>query len=239
MPHAIGCKLSLSPARRYVCDLLQLTRRIPAVPVQRRMKLADVAAAREAAAPRPSWRAIFLKAFAHVSAVNPLLRRSYLSLPWPRLHEHDETIASVPVEWLQHGEEELAFVSLRRPEAMSLSEIDAALQAENCPGPPRLPRFALRFGLACSGRFRTRLFGTFGLSAYAGLSAAPLHPLSMFAPTLHHGPVDERGMADVCLTYDHRVLDGCDAARALSAVEQMLHERLLTELRYLETVEAA
>ena len=66
-----------------------------------------------------------------------------------------------------------------------------------------------------------------------------MHPLSLLAPTLHHGPVDRHGEMDVCLSYDHRVLDGCDAARALGELELTLRERVLMELRYNEAVEAA
>ena len=38
--------------------------------------------------PRPSWCAIFTKAYAVVAARYPELRRAYLKFPFPRLYEH-------------------------------------------------------------------------------------------------------------------------------------------------------
>ena len=72
MPHSIRQTLPLSRFWRILCDVIPLGRPSQAVRVQRRLLLADVAAARAIASPSPSWRAVFLKAFAHVSAANPL-----------------------------------------------------------------------------------------------------------------------------------------------------------------------
>ena len=227
MPQAIGRKLKLSPVRRFFCGLLYPSREHPSVQIHRRMKLAAIAAARAAAVPCPSWRALFLKAFAHVSASNPLLRRCYLPLPWPHLYEHPETIAAIPVERNRNNENDSIIILCS--ETLPLSEIDAALESTvRSTAPPR--RVALRLGMACSGRFRARLFGTFAMSAPAGMSAAL---------TLAYGPVNESGETDVRLTYDCRVVDGFGASRALGEMEQVLHERMLTELRYIESVEAA
>ena len=229
MPHAIGRKLTLSFARRFFRDLLLRARRNPIASMQRRMRLAAVAAARELAVPRPSWQAIFLKAFAHVSAGNPLLRRCHLSWPWPRWYQHAETVAAIPVERPQP-----TFVLLPGSETLRLSEVDAALQEEERIATlPDASHFALRLGLACSGRVRAAHCGTFSLSA------TQREPVTPFVPALHHGPVDERDEANVCLTYDLRVLDSFDAARALGELEQVLHERILTELRYIESLEVA
>src|SRR5207248_6521574 len=98
MPQAIGRKVPLSLPRRYVCDLLHFARNVPSVPVQRRLRLAAVAAARETAQPRPTWCALFTKAFACLSAANPRLRRVYISYPWPHLYEHFENVATLAVE---------------------------------------------------------------------------------------------------------------------------------------------
>src|SRR5262249_3292868 len=64
MSHAVGRYLPLSPARRFVGDLVHFAKQVPTVPMQRRMSLADVVAARKAAPNRPSWCSIFAKAFA-------------------------------------------------------------------------------------------------------------------------------------------------------------------------------
>ena len=68
-----GRNLALSLPRRFICDLLHFARRVPTVPVQRRMNVAAVVAARAASAPRPSWAAIFTKAYGFVCAARPEL----------------------------------------------------------------------------------------------------------------------------------------------------------------------
>src|SRR5262249_43346786 len=84
-PHART--LALTPPRRVIGDLVHFARRVPTVPVQRRMRLAAVAAARSAARPRPGWCAVFTKAYAIVAAARPELRRTYLAFPRPHLYE--------------------------------------------------------------------------------------------------------------------------------------------------------
>ena len=98
MSQAIGRYLPLSPARRFIGDLVHFAKQVPTVPMQRRMSLANVAAARHEAEPRPSWCAIFAKAFAIVAARRAEFRRAYISFPIARLYEHPITIASVAIE---------------------------------------------------------------------------------------------------------------------------------------------
>src|SRR5262249_43972519 len=68
MTKPIGRSLSLSVARRLICDLMHCSRHVPLIPMERRMRLAEVAAARLTAHPRPSWCAIVLKAYSFVAA---------------------------------------------------------------------------------------------------------------------------------------------------------------------------
>ena len=80
-----GRRIPLSRARRLAIDYLHFAAAIPTVPVQRRVHLTPVIEARAALADRPSWTAVFVKAFAVVSAEVPELRRAYIKLPWPHL----------------------------------------------------------------------------------------------------------------------------------------------------------
>jgi len=255
MPQPVGRKLPLSLPRRFICDLLHFARKVPSVPVQRRMRLAEVVAARRAADPRPSWCAIFTKAYAIVTAANPLLRRVYIGFPRPHLYEYATNVATLAVERPYEGEDAVFFAPVRRPETMSLHQIDArlrrykedpiddigcfrrALRVSRWPRPLR--RLAWRFILNWAGRLRADYVGTFAVSVYAGLGAASLHPLSMLTSTLNYGVIDEKGEVDVRLIYDHRVLDGGTVARALAELERVLTHEVLTELRYLRGVEAA
>src|SRR5438552_1809090 len=98
MPEPLGRTLALSLPRRFVCDLMHLARQVPTVPVQRRMNLAILAEARRLAVTKPSWCAIFTKAYGIIAAARPELRRAYISFPRPHLYEHPNNIASIAIE---------------------------------------------------------------------------------------------------------------------------------------------
>src|SRR5262245_50569166 len=94
----LGRSIRLSLPRKLVCDLVHFAHKIPSVPVQKEVKLHEVEEARAKLAARPSWAAIFTKAYARVAAEMPELRRAYLYFPWARLYEHPINVASVAVE---------------------------------------------------------------------------------------------------------------------------------------------
>jgi pyruvate/2-oxoglutarate dehydrogenase complex dihydrolipoamide acyltransferase (E2) component len=255
MSQPAGINVPLSPARRFICDLLHFARQIPTVPVQRRMNLAAVVAARAAAAPKPSWCAIFTKAYAFTCAAWPELRRAYLTFPRPHLHEHPISNATIAVERRLGDEDAVFFGHVREPEKLALAEIDAHLRRfkeqpletmsafRRVLRLSRLPRPLRRLlwwaGLNVSGRKRAHYLGTFAVSVYSGLGAASLHPLSVLTSTLNYGVVEPDGSVDVRLVYDHRVLDGATVARALADLERILNHEILAELRYLRSTDAA
>lgn len=250
-----GRWLRLSTPRRLICDLMHFARKVPTVPVERRMQLAAVAAARRRAAPRPSWCAIFTKALAFVAAARPELRRAYMSFPWAHLYEHPQSVASVAFERQLDDTDAVLFAPLRGPESRGLHEIDTWLKrckempVEKVPAfrrglaisrlPLPLRRFVWWFGLNVWGRKRAHYMGTFGVSVYGGLGAASLHPLSPLTTVLNYGVIDANGGVDVRLVYDHRVLDGATVARALEDMERVLNGEILAELRYFQAVDAA
>jgi hypothetical protein len=250
-----GRNIPLSLPRRFIGDLLHCARRVPTVPVQRRMDLGAVRAARQQAAPRPSWCALFTKAYAFVAAARPELRRCYLAFPTPHLYEHPINVASVAVERRFGDEDAVFFGHVRSPEGRPLPDLDAKLrelkeqpvehigafrQALRVSGLPRpLRRLAWWVGLNVSGRKRAHFMGTFGVSVYGGLGAASLHPLSPLTTTLNYGVIAADGSVDVRLVYDHRVLDGATVARALQDLERVLQCEIVAELRYLRSVDAA
>ena len=172
---------------------------------------------------RPSWCAIFTKAYAIVAARRAQRRRAYLSFPRPHLYEHFCTSRQSRLSAL-HGEEAVLFAHVRSPEDMPLAELDGqlrrfkeqpiesigsfrhALKLSSLPRPIR--RLGWWFALNCWGRSCADYIGTYGVSVYAGLGAASLHPLSPLTTTLNYGVVEADGSVDVRLVYDHRVLDG-------------------------------
>src|SRR6266513_2502218 len=107
----VGRRLALSVPRRIICDLLAFAEAVPCVPVQRRMNVAGVAAAR-----------------ARVALAFPELRRAYLPFPRPCLYEHPHSIASIAVERQYEGENAIFWGHLRRPERQSLRELQTLLR---------------------------------------------------------------------------------------------------------------
>ena len=241
-----GRWVRLSAPRRFLGDLLRFAAAIPSVPVQRRMHLADVAAARLAAPGRPGWPAVFLKAYANVAAETPALRRAYVKLPWPHLVEYPHSVASVAVERDYEGEPAVFFGRVGDPASLPLAAVHARvrlfaeapvlsvkpfrkmLAVGRLPGPVR--RLLLWLGLNL-GRTRPGQFGTFGLSAYSSLGSESLHPLSPLTTTLTYGVVRADGTVTVRVVYDHRVTDGATIARALAKLEAELLGPISDELR--------
>src|SRR5262245_54153380 len=93
-----GIRVALSPARRVVAELLHHAAKIPSVPLKRTINIANLIEARNQCPSRPSWIAIFLKAYALVARDFPELRRTYVPLPWPHLYEHPYSECTVLVE---------------------------------------------------------------------------------------------------------------------------------------------
>ena len=249
-----GRRIPLSRARRLVIDFLHFAAGIPTVPVQRRLHLRPAIDARATLADRPSWTAIFVKAFAVVSAEVPELRRAYLKLPWPHLHERDTPAASVMVERDLDGEKAVLVGRVKDPAALSLADLTArlrelaerpveevtdfrrSLRLARWPRPVR--RLLMWLGLNL-GSERARHFGTFAVSVYSALGAESLHPLSPLTCLLNYGVFTPDGEVDVRVVYDHRVMDGATVARALARLEEVLAGPIADELRGLATTQAA
>lgn len=255
MPQPVGRNLPLSLPRRIIIDLMHFAKQVPSIPVQRRMNLASLVAAREAAEPRPSWVSIFTKAYALVATRWPEVRRAYMGWPWPHLYQNPGNVASVAVERPLDDENAVFFGLIRSPEERGLLELDSKLRRfkeepiENIGAfrrmlligrlPRPLRRLAWWIGLNASGRKRAAFFGTFGVTVYSGLGAASLHPLTPCTSCLNYDVIDEHGNVDVRITYDHRVLDGANVARILADLEDVLNGAIVNELRYLRSLEVA
>ncbi len=247
MGERAGRWVPLSLPRRMVNDLMRHCRHVPTVIAERRFRLGALVAARRTWPQRPSWAGMFLKAFAKVAENMPPLRRAYLPYPWPHLYEHPTSTASLTVERELDGEEAVFIAQFPRPDQCSLCDLDRrirgakelpphsiapmrrALRIARLPAPLR--RLLWWIGLYWSGRERARHFGTFGLTSPAAAGAGMQQVLTILTSTLHYGLLDSAGDLDMRLTFDHRVYDGATAARALTAMEEVLHAEILSELR--------
>lgn len=249
MPLTPGQTLRLSRGRRMVIDWLHFSRAAAPVTVERVVRIPEVAAARLAANPRPGWYPVLLKAFALAAVRVPDVRRSLLTFPYARLYEHAGSVAAVTAERELDGEPAVLVFQVRRPEEMPLTEIDARFQqAKTAPLKEvaafrralrllRLPRPVRRLawwlGLRVSGAWRERHFGTFAASSVVGAGGTLVNPLAPLTTLFTFGPVGPDGLVVLRLVFDHRVMDGVPAARALVETEAALRGEVLAELRAL------
>jgi 2-oxoacid dehydrogenases acyltransferase (catalytic domain) len=249
-----GRRIPLSRARRLVIDFLHFSTAIPTVPVQRRMHIQPVIDARSALPNRPAWTAIFVKAFALVSAEMPELRRAFLKLPWRHLHEYPQPVASVAIERDFEGDKAVLVARIKDPASLSLPELSRRVRTfaecpvrdvkdfrralRTCLLPRPIRRLMWWIGLNYPSQ-RIRYFGTFGVSVYSGLGAESLHPLAPLTTILNYGVFSPDGQVDVRVVYDHRVMDGAIVARALARLEEVLAGPIVDELRELGVVKTS
>jgi hypothetical protein len=242
-----GRSHAISPFRRLVNDLMHFSRKVPSVTIERRLNLSAVVSARLACAARPCWSAIFIKGFALVTRRYPEFRLSYMSFPWPRLYEHPHHIATLNIEREVDGEKMVVCAQVPSPDQCSLLEIHRLVRSyrerpvEEIPSHVRarrlsrvpwpLRRWLWWAGLNVLGGHRCEYFGTFGTTTVAAHGAGVFQIIPLLTSTLYYGLLDEAGCLDMRLAFDHRVLDGVTAARALLDLEEILHEEILRELR--------
>ena len=124
-----GRSMPISPARRLVIDFMRLSQDIPLVSVQRRMHLERAVRARSQCAERPSWMAIFTKAYGVVSEQFPELRRAYVKLPWPRFYEYEKPVALLPLGIDYRSEESIFTIRIGNPGKMRLADVDRTIVA--------------------------------------------------------------------------------------------------------------
>jgi hypothetical protein len=256
MSYPVDRTIALSPARRLACDVLHFAQKVPLVVLERRMRLADVARARAAIPTKPSWFAVFAKAYGVIAARRPVLRRSYLTLPWPRLFEHARNVAVMPIERRLRDENVILYVSLAEPERQTIQQLDARIRQHKSTAlendsffqtqlwTSRLPRSLRRLlwwlGLNLLGRVRAYFYGTFGITSVSAFGSCLVTILPPLTTTLTYGVVEEDGSVMVRLCFDHRVMDGAEPARALADLEEVLNGEIVAELRQMvELPEAA
>ena len=167
------------------------------------------------------------------------MRRCYLSFPWARLYEHDESIASVGVERMYDGEPGVFFAHIHGPEKLTLPTLETELrrckeepiekiadfqtQLRVSSLPQVIRRFAWWYVTHVRGYRKAQWMGTFGVSVYSSLGAESLHQLTPLTTALNYGVIQKNGDVMVRVTYDHRVMDGATMARALNRLDEVLH----------------
>jgi hypothetical protein len=255
MSQPINRTVSLSPARRLVSDVMHFGQKVASMMLERRAQLAPVALARAALPNKPSWYAIFAKAYGIVSARHPELRRSYMTLPWARLFEHAQNVAMVPIERQMGDEDIVVYVPLPEPEKRTIQELDDCLyQHKDKPLesikffrtqlwtsrlPQPLRRLLWWLGLNMWGRVRAYFYGTFGLTGLGAYDTTCVTILSPLTITLTYGVIEPDGSVILRLNFDHRVMDGALPARSLIELEEVLNGEILQELQQMKTLPLA
>lgn len=236
-----------APAVGHGCvdDIAELSKTIPLFPVDREMRLADVAAARAAAARRIGWAAIFLKAYALVAREMPALRSWRAGRILPRIVTSSASVGVLAMNRVDDGTDRLFFARLASPDAASLPMLQAAIdrfatepaervfkrqrQLESVPR--LLRRVILSWNMRSMSPKRATRVGTFSLSTLAGFGATNRFHPTLCTTSLSYGPLDAEGRCLVTTIADHRVLDGAAVARALGRLEEVLTTEIATELR--------
>ncbi|QEL15701.1 hypothetical protein [Limnoglobus roseus] len=242
-----GRWISVSQPRRVIAELMRTCHTIPIITIETRMQLAELVAARNGIPNPPSWVAVFAKAFGIVAKRRAELRRSYMPWPWPHFYETEDSIGTVSVEREFHGEPAVFFGQFRLPDQQTLTRLQEIIDHWRTtpveqvrdfkrllrlmwwPRPVR--RFCWWYASQVAGRHRTRQFGTFAISTTASTGATCINLISPVTATLNYGLLAEDGSLDVRLHFDHRVMDGMPAARALAEIEDVLRTTILAELR--------
>lgn len=242
----------LAPGRGLVADIAMLAREIPLFPVDRAMRLDDVAAARAAARQRIGWAAVFLKAYGLVARDMPVLRSWIAGRFVPCLATSAESVAVLAVNRGTGGLDRLFFPRLKRPEATPLTVLQRFIdrcaaepieqmfkrQLELDALPRPLRRTILRWNLRSTSPKRPSRVGTFSLSTLAGLQATNRFHPTLCTTSLSYGPLEPDGRCLVTVIADHRVLDGAAVALTLARLEQVLATEIAAELRAIREPDA-
>ena len=236
-------------ARQSVIELLRFTEKVPAIPQLRRTRIPRLAAVRAAATEKVSWPMLFFAAYARVCARRPELRTVYVRWPYTRLYEHPHTVGRMTVARDIEGEEVVLLTLQEDAESKTLRELHEDLKTFALGDPAdcvyvqrqarmnRMPWVVKFLGwkvLLWSGRLRTRALGTFGVTTVSKFGGVTLAPPTFATTMLSFGPVSPDGDVDVVLSYDHRVLDGADNARAMAELERELETGVADELEAMQ-----
>lgn len=240
-----GKRIPLSPSRIFVVDYLRYSSGVPSQPLMRMCDVSQVMKVRSAIPERIGWAAILIKSYAIVAERMPELRCLYRSWPSPHLYDPCRQICRMAVNRTIDGEQILKFFRMQNPQQYPLAEIQAAITAAQT-GPvrvsfrnllARMPTFVRRMvwwvALNTSGARLSSIIGTFGLTTVAALGATSVHPPTLGNIVLTSGPIDENGMMQLTIVYDHRVHDGVTIARALRELEIVMNHDVASELQTL------
>lgn len=242
--------LRLPPGRRLVGDFLHCARGVPAISFFRAYGVEELAELRAKIHPKPAWAVIFAKAYARVAAEVPELRQHFLRFPTHRLYQNAENVAMFVVPREVRGENCLFLGRLHAPQSRPISELQERYRffhvapigqirqfrhqyefVRRIPGPLR--RGLLGFANSAYGPWKTKAFGTFGVTISRSRGSRVGNYLTPWTTVLGIDYDAGRGEATTAFTFDHRVFDGLLAVEVLGALAKELEGPILEEMRAL------
>jgi hypothetical protein len=244
---ARGKTVPMTNDRRLVCDVIDVARKMPIVPVERTMDLSELVRLRRLARPKITWPVIFMRAYAVVARDNPLLRRIYVPLPRQYYYEHPESVCLLTISRKIEGREQLVFARFSQPENCSLAELQARFddvrrrplrdlkQMRHQIRFSNMPWLVRKLGWSLMTNWmpasRAKQMGTFGMSPSSIRDTHGTWHLGPCTTILGYEQFINNGLARITLTFDHRVVDGKPAADVLEALRVVLLGQMCDELR--------
>ncbi len=191
--------------------------------------------------------ALLLKAIGLAQQKRPETRTAIL--PLGRFVTFEDIVAGFTVEKLVDGKPSVFFGTIKAPHTKPLCEIVSELRSFSVAEIDEHPQLSLQLKFSKMSWIVRRLIlwvaslcprlrlqamaATFGLSSLGkyGISAVtgPAVCASMFGvgavkdrPVAHHGRLEIHPVMTLSLSFDHRLIDGADAARFLSEVKSLM-----------------
>ena len=250
----MGKRVKFSNGRRLVDDVIAMSVNMPTASLCGDYEAPRVAKFRRQTRPKITWNVLYMKAYAAVCAKTPTLRQSYVSFPWGHLYQHDYNVCMMTIVREYKGEERLFFARFNRPDEERLELLQA--QHDYYRQAPveeikqfrhqimfaKFPRIIRRFGWWALFNLwppkRASHMGTFGMtiSGYRGAYGARM--LGPNTTTLGVDPLPRKGKSKILLTFDHRVIDGAPACKALQELNHILTTAIREELADIIGVDA-
>ena len=242
--HRDGRSFLVPRNRRLTWDLLWFNRSVPQCGHDRICNLSKLADVRASCPVRISWPALFLKAYGIVAEEFPELRQIWYRWPWGHLYQHPQSVGILTVQREYRDVPWLFWGRISQPEAMALTEIQAAIDRLTSGEPRQLFRNELQlaalptvlrrmiwgWNIHMAKRKRAKRLGTFFLSTLSGKGVEIQIPPAIQTGCLTYGPLNQRGEVRVTLAYDHRIMDGAIVAEILGRLETVLSGTLCSDL---------
>jgi hypothetical protein len=244
-----GCRIEIPFSRRCMIDFMYFSQKMSKhlVSAELNLDLSELARAREKSQQKISWFAIYIKAFAMVSAKYPELRQVLFSYPFPYLYQYQRTVAMLAIEREIEQENMVMYLKIDSPEKLSLESIHQMIHESKTMNPQdnlsfrrflkfnRFP-FLLRRLYWWMGvhlpMFKMHYFGTFGVTG----AGRGLRSLTIKSP-VGVNFVFDTASGLFRLFWDHRLFDGVIVTRMLNELQHIFDTTILKELKDMEKLE--